>query len=208
MARKTADETEKTRERILSAAEEVFTNAGFQGASMSDIAERAGVTKSLLHHHFESKQGLWDAARGRLLGGYAEEQRRTFVSAEGGAQFVRQSFTAYFRFLRDHPQFLRMLLWTQAERGASYDTGRDPQTGELARQLVDEGTERMLAMQQRGELRSDFDPRFINACFLGMLRQWFVLRQDFFSGAEDQRVLDDEYLHTAISLFWEGVRPR
>jgi len=47
---------------ILDAALEVFGRAGFDGARLADIAGRAGVTKPLVHYHFQSKAKLWEAA--------------------------------------------------------------------------------------------------------------------------------------------------
>lgn len=47
-----------TRERILRAAASLFRQRGFHGASMADLAEAVGVTKSSLYHHFPSKHAL------------------------------------------------------------------------------------------------------------------------------------------------------
>lgn len=44
---------------IVEAAEACFSRAGYTGASMREIAERAGVSKSLLHYHFQSKEHLF-----------------------------------------------------------------------------------------------------------------------------------------------------
>jgi AcrR family transcriptional regulator len=46
-------------EVILAAAEGCFSRAGYAGASMREIAEGAGVSKSLLHYHFQSKEHLF-----------------------------------------------------------------------------------------------------------------------------------------------------
>lgn len=50
-----------TRPRILDAAETEFSRAGFGGASMKPIAEGAGVAQGLLHYHYGSKEGLYEA---------------------------------------------------------------------------------------------------------------------------------------------------
>lgn len=47
---------------ILRSALREFATQGFEGARMSDIAERAGITKPLLHYHFSDKEKLWKAA--------------------------------------------------------------------------------------------------------------------------------------------------
>ena len=47
-----------TRERILRAAAALFREQGFSQASMRDLADRVGIHKSSLYHHFPSKQAL------------------------------------------------------------------------------------------------------------------------------------------------------
>jgi len=45
-------------QRILDAAAKLFGKEGFQGASMTSVARAAGVSKGLLHYHFQSKEHL------------------------------------------------------------------------------------------------------------------------------------------------------
>jgi len=44
---------------IISAAGELFTARGFDAASIDDIADRAGVAKGAVYHHFESKEQIF-----------------------------------------------------------------------------------------------------------------------------------------------------
>jgi AcrR family transcriptional regulator len=53
-------ETEKRRQ-ILEGARKVFLSAGFDGASMSEIARAAGVSKGTLYVYFDSKDALFEA---------------------------------------------------------------------------------------------------------------------------------------------------
>jgi TetR/AcrR family transcriptional regulator len=53
--------------RILAAAEAVFAEAGFTGASMQAIAERAGLPKANLHYYFRTKESLYRTLLGRIL---------------------------------------------------------------------------------------------------------------------------------------------
>ncbi len=46
---------------ILDSAETVFANSGYQGATMREIAERAGVAQGLIHYHFKTKEDLFEA---------------------------------------------------------------------------------------------------------------------------------------------------
>ncbi|MFZ9889450.1 MAG: TetR/AcrR family transcriptional regulator [Myxococcota bacterium] len=51
-----------SRDTLLSYAREAFADAGYAGASMDDIARRAGLRKSSLFHHFPSKEKLYEEA--------------------------------------------------------------------------------------------------------------------------------------------------
>ncbi|OWT72933.1 MULTISPECIES: CerR family C-terminal domain-containing protein [unclassified Achromobacter] len=52
---------DETRLRIIDAAIERFGEAGFDGASTRDIAQRAGVNAPALQYYFENKEGLYRA---------------------------------------------------------------------------------------------------------------------------------------------------
>ena len=67
---KTARRTEIRRENerlILDAAERVFAEAGFGGATMQLIADMAGLPKANLHYYFGSKAVLYQAVLARTL---------------------------------------------------------------------------------------------------------------------------------------------
>ncbi|GGA20973.1 TetR/AcrR family transcriptional regulator [Neptunicoccus cionae] len=46
---------------ILDSAETVFARSGYEGATMREIAERAGVAQGLIHYHFKTKEVLFEA---------------------------------------------------------------------------------------------------------------------------------------------------
>ena len=52
---------DQTKERILSAAEQLFAKSGFDGVSMRDIGRAAEVPFALITYHFQSKLGLYQA---------------------------------------------------------------------------------------------------------------------------------------------------
>jgi len=51
-------EPESPRQRILDAALEQFAESGYEGASLQQVADRVGLHKSSLFHHFRSKEEL------------------------------------------------------------------------------------------------------------------------------------------------------
>src|ERR1700733_5318792 len=60
------------REEILEEATRLFAERGYEGASMADLAERVGLRKASLFHHFASKDVLYAAVLERLIGPVSE----------------------------------------------------------------------------------------------------------------------------------------
>jgi AcrR family transcriptional regulator len=56
-----------TSERILDAAEIVFSEAGFEGSSLREIARRAGIHQPGIYNHFDGKRELYAAVLDRAL---------------------------------------------------------------------------------------------------------------------------------------------
>ena len=52
---------ENSRSRILESALQIFSTKGFEGASVSDIVQAAGVTKPTLYYFFTNKEGFYKA---------------------------------------------------------------------------------------------------------------------------------------------------
>jgi AcrR family transcriptional regulator len=77
--------TDAKRREILATAWEVFRSKGYDGASMTDVAEGIGGSKATLYRYFQSKEQLFAAVLEDIIGEAAEA---TFarVAAEGDLQ--------------------------------------------------------------------------------------------------------------------------
>lgn len=67
MARRTKEDAQVTRNRILDTAVEVFNHKGVAHTSLNDIAKEAGVTRGAIYWHFANKVALFDAMIERLV---------------------------------------------------------------------------------------------------------------------------------------------
>ncbi|MBI9067695.1 MAG: TetR/AcrR family transcriptional regulator [Salinivirgaceae bacterium] len=56
-----------TEEKIAEAAREVFIEKGMDGARMQEIADKAGINKSLLHYYFRSKEKLFNFVLSKIM---------------------------------------------------------------------------------------------------------------------------------------------
>lgn len=91
-----AEETLDTAAKILRAAEEEFMEKGYGNAKMMSIATRAGVSHSMLHYYYRSKEKLFQMVfdeKAQLIVGILEGiHGKGFDLKDVIAQFVRNQF--------------------------------------------------------------------------------------------------------------------
>ncbi|KPD20933.1 TetR family transcriptional regulator [Idiomarina abyssalis] len=66
MVRRTKEDAMETRAKLLDAAEALFSENGVTHTSMMQVAEKAGVTRGAIYHHFENKMDLIESLMGRV----------------------------------------------------------------------------------------------------------------------------------------------
>jgi AcrR family transcriptional regulator len=100
---------EARRSQILDVAEETFAELGYQGASLEDVAARAGITRPLIYTHFESKDELYleilKTARGELEASMIS----AVASVSGAERQLRAATRAYFTFVQEQGRRWDML---------------------------------------------------------------------------------------------------
>ncbi len=67
-----------TKERILTAALELFSQKGYEGTNIRELSASLGLVKSGIYKHYESKEDIWNALLDRMIAYYGER----FGSAE------------------------------------------------------------------------------------------------------------------------------
>lgn len=61
-----------TKERILTAALDIFSQNGYAGTNIRELAASLGMGKSSMYRHFESKEQIWNALLDELITYYEE----------------------------------------------------------------------------------------------------------------------------------------
>jgi AcrR family transcriptional regulator len=78
-----------TRERIIQVAIDLFASQGYGGTSLRHIAERLGVTKAAVYHHFRTKDDIARVVLGRALDVLAAMTDRLIVAGTDPAAWQR-----------------------------------------------------------------------------------------------------------------------
>jgi len=120
---KRARQRSATRVAILVAAAEVFSARGFEGATLREIAGRAGVKQPLVVYHFGSKQQLWEAAVDRLWHRLVEAVRADSerVAGADSPERLRAVLRSFIAVVAAEPAWLQILLREAAEPGPRLD---------------------------------------------------------------------------------------
>lgn len=195
---------EASRNALLDAAEKIFLEKGYGNTSLSQISKQAGMTKSLIHHYFGSKESLWTEVKTRRFMQYAERQIAMIEEAEPTVELLRASMALYFNFLQQNPEIVRILAWMFLENDEDGCRLFDEK-------LNEEGTAKIRAAQEAGMFRDDIDPRFVLFIFVGLCQNWFQGKGKFLSHHNTEGLpedLDDAYLAGIVKIFFEGLLPR
>lgn len=95
--------SEERRRRILEAARACFGEAGFAGATIGAIAERAGVSNGLLYLFFRSKEHLFEVVLREIIGDWVRAMVPHDAAAESASESLEGMFRRSVAFCRAHP---------------------------------------------------------------------------------------------------------
>ena len=145
-----------TRERILAAALEMFSQNGFAGTNIRELSASLGMGKSSLYRHFESKEAIWNALLDEMIAYYDARfgsSEHLPPVPESPEELVRMTMRmADFTIHDEKIVMTRKLL--------SIEQYRDERAKALASKhfltgLTDMFTQLFSAMMERGLLRRD-----------------------------------------------------
>jgi AcrR family transcriptional regulator len=161
-----------TRQALLDASLELFSERGFQGATVQAVSQRAGVTKGAFYHHFESKDDILQQIHEEYAGEMVAGAREVAAADLTPAEQLRSIITRAVIALGSHRE--AVAVFYQEKRflsGRSY---------KAIRAMHDEQEQILLDIIDRaiaaGEVRKDVDPKLLMFAISGMtgwIYQWY-----------------------------------
>jgi AcrR family transcriptional regulator len=194
---------------LLAEAVRLFAERGYDGVTVDEIVDAAGVNKRMVYHYFGSKEEIYQAALGRVFEQLSHLEEGVIASYDGPsapAESMGKLVRVYFSFLKDHPEFVRMLLWENLCEGrhlSSVERGinKSPVLSHVS-QILKDGV-------KLGEFRDDLDARHVLTSLIGLCLIYFSNRftlskslgVDFGKPANLRRAADH-----AADFFLAGLR--
>lgn len=111
-------DAQRSRGAILDAAERLFAERGYEGTSLKEIGEAAGLSRGTPAYFFGSKQGLYAAVKGRLaeyvkeFAGQARSANEFTADSENRdspREVIAGAARAYIDFLASRPTYVRFI---------------------------------------------------------------------------------------------------
>ncbi|MCX7553427.1 TetR/AcrR family transcriptional regulator [Marinicella sp. S1101] len=187
------------KDNILEQALHLFATHGFAHVSISMIAKQAGVTKSLIFHHFENKEQLWETVKERFFKRYAENQMNLFEREKDPIELIRKSMRYYFEFVRKNPMIPRFFAYAHLEN--------DENCGKLDQPLMAKGSELIHKAQAKGLMRKGFNPVVLVMNFITVINQYVVAECHFSQWDKTLYTDPESFIENFIEITIEGIKP-
>lgn len=179
---------------ILEVAVAAFNQYGYDATSMGVLADRLGLSKSAIYHHFDSKDEILERALDEALGGLEGVLQEHEATHGRAADRLDHVLRGGVHVLVDKLPYVTLLLRvrgnTEIERRA---LSRRRAFDRTVTALVEEA-------QAEGSLRSDIDASVVSRLVFGMINsivEWYRT-----GGREDADRLADDVIAVAL----DGLR--
>lgn len=94
----------ETEQKIIASAERLFYQKGKAGASMQDIADDAGINRTLLNYYFRSKDQLFEAVFRKAMGSFVPSIAKMLQSDMPVNEYVPQMVETIIDAMLENPQ--------------------------------------------------------------------------------------------------------
>jgi AcrR family transcriptional regulator len=188
---------EQRRAEILDAALKVFSERGFHDTSIDEIAHAAGISKALVHEHFESKRELHLS----LIDFYAQRlfERIATAAAPGPPAPARleAGLEAFLKFAEDDRGAWRLLFReaVDAEAAAVLDRMVAQITGLVATLIAEDPSAMTLEEEPDFELTVEVIAQLVVGATQGAANWW----------AEHPSVPREQIVQIAMDFSWLGL---
>lgn len=176
LSRKTKEDSMKTRSILLESALDVFSGKSFSDVTLSEIAERVGLTKGALYWHFKNKSDILSKLIEEVCFDFEREFAEKFGEPETLAdlrEYYRKKLVPpdrNDRFMKIHTLMLRRFEWPEEVRSNVVSL--------LKEQIIREKimiNNILLRSRQEGKIKQDIEAEGVSAAITSVFYGLFIL---------------------------------
>jgi AcrR family transcriptional regulator len=189
---------ERTRLQIMQAANQLFSNQGYHGTSMRQIADAAGIALGGIYNHFTSKEEIFTSAVRYFHSIHTILPALEADQGDTVEEIIYQSSNQMYTTLDQREDFISLLLIEAVEFKGKHLPG-----------LFSEIFSRAVQFSQRlkekpGALREDIPLPVMVATFIGMIFSFFLFQRLF--GKLVNLAKSDQILEQVIDIYLHGIQ--
>jgi AcrR family transcriptional regulator len=196
--RKTKEDTEISKLRILLAAEEEFCQRGFAAANMDAIAKAAGLTKGAIFWHYKSKADLFKATIKRATGRVKVMFQEAFSSSRPFMEKCRE----IIKRVKKDKAFEILVALSNAENTGDIPKGVLNECYEEISEIFKYAIQSFSEAKKHGELRADMDIRNVLFTIILIMNGFAKIKDLKSMIAPIGGQVDDEYV---INAMFDGL---
>jgi AcrR family transcriptional regulator len=200
--RRTKEDADITRQKLLEAALRVFSDKGFAATRLSDIGEAAGVTRGAIYWHFGNKKELFITLFREQMDPFFELIKNILHEDTTPLTKIEKVMHSFFEKLKKDRDFLAhqhldsMEKQTRVEIPEIYDCmqARRKKFSQILIKIIKDGVD-------AGEIRKEIEPEAVTSMIATM-----VAGYGFLIGREEKRPLFKRKGKEMIEIFIKGIR--
>jgi AcrR family transcriptional regulator len=190
------------RQQIIDAAIKAFAAKNYDGASVTDIANAAGITKRAIYRYFSTKRELFYAVRNEVYSTIVSNLWKELPATKDFNELADALMRNHLRFSLENPEMARIVVNTISEAAT-----RELQENIAA--LLDERAGEVQGLMksgiEEGTLDPDLDPRFVS--WILVLIFFFLI---YMQACEEDRLMPrgEEAASVLMKPFLASLAPR
>lgn len=184
--------------RLFQSALSLFSEKGYDGTSIREIVERAGVTRPVLYYYFKSKEDLFRRLLETSLGRLTADIDEILATVRGCRARLKAMLRLAFRRAEESPEMVALVLhaFFSGIRGGAYEAAHTMAETRFDRieKAIREGVE-------LGEV-GGVDTQCLALMFEGIMDSYVMVKAHLPSAR-----LTDELADGLVDVFMDGIRP-
>lgn len=180
------------RAQLMEAAQSVFVEAGYHGAAMDEIAERARVSKPVLYQHFPGKLDLYLALIDQHTNEVPQLVKAAMASTDDNSERIPAAIGAFFDFVERKDAAFRLVFES--------DLTNEPEVASRVEQMSGKCADAVAAVIQEDTGLGDDEALMLGAAMVGMAqvvaRYWLQ---------QPHRMPRDQAVELVATLGWRGL---
>jgi AcrR family transcriptional regulator len=191
----------QTRDHLLEAAAQVLSERGYHGASLDEVAAKAGFTKGAVYSNFKNKEALFLALLDSMREREMEAVHQTIEASDIPPELRLEDFVTLWREPSTPATFSWISLYLEFCLYAIRNPAAREQLVELEEASIDSIAEILETERAKSGIHTDESPRQLARIVVAFMRGLSIMRE------LDPPAVDEEFLQVALAVLARALNP-